>query len=273
MSAHTVSPIERLTRIVRPILTIVLAFAVLLLVWQLFLVVFDVEPFVGKGPKDVWTWAFDAPDAAAHRQTLVDGLGRTLLDAGIGFVVGLVVSIAVAVVFVMFRPVEQAFLPIAMALRTVPIVAITPLLAKLFDRGMAGTIVVVGIVVFFPTLVLVSHGLRSVSQEKLDLLRAYNASSFEVLRRVRFPNAMPSIFASMKVAAPGAILGALLAEWFITGEGLGYEGLLTARTLSRFTQVWATTFLLVMVSITFYTLIGAAERVVLRKYAPEQTVR
>jgi ABC-type nitrate/sulfonate/bicarbonate transport system permease component len=273
--AATTLPAERgrgdaLRSVLHTVLTIVVAFVVLLVVWELFLRVFGVERFVGKRPTDVWTWAFDGDAAGKNRSAVVTGLGRTLYDAGLGFVVGMAVSIAVAVAFVMWRPVEQAFLPIAMALRTVPIVAITPLLARLFDRGILGTIVVVSIVVFFPTLVLVSHGLRSASTEKIDLMRAYNASPAEVLRKVRIPSAMPSIFAAAKVAAPGAILGALLAEWFITGEGLGYEGLLIARTQSKFNQVWATTFVLIMVSITFYTIIGAIERTVLKRYAPEQ---
>jgi ABC-type nitrate/sulfonate/bicarbonate transport system permease component len=256
--------------IVRTLATIVLAFVVVLVVWWVFLKVFGVDRFVGKRPGDIKRWLFDVDEAAENRRTIVDGMGRTLYDAGAGFAIGLAFSIVVAILFVMARPIEQAFLPVAMTLRTVPIVAITPLLARVFGRNLFGTIVVVSIVVFFPTLVLVTYGLRSASREKLDLMRAYNASSLEVLRRVRIPSAMPSIFAAAKISAPGAILGALLAEWFITGEGLGYEGLLTARAENRFNQVWATTIVLILISVIFYILIGLFERRVLRKYAPEQ---
>lgn len=254
--------------LLRPIWGMVVALGALLVVWVAFLEVFDVNEFVGVGPGRVWDHLVNAEEAAENRAAVLEGLGRTLLDAGSGLVLGGLGSIAVACLFVLYRPIERALLPIGVAFQTVPIVALVPLLALLFGRGLISTIIVTGIIVFFPTLVLVTHGLRSVSDQSIDLLRAYNASELTVLLKVRLPSALPSIFAASKIAVPGSILGALLAEWLVTGTGLGYE-MLISTTRNDYKQLWAATATLTMFAIVVYTLTNMAERVVLGRYAPD----
>ena len=68
----------------------------------------------------------------------------------------------------------------------------------------------------------VTLALRAVPRESLDLMRAYGASRRTTLRKVQFPSALPALFASLRIAAPLALIGALLAEWLATGKGLGY---------------------------------------------------
>ena len=82
--------------------------------------------------------------------------------------------------------------------------------------------VIAGIVTFFPTLVNVTLALRATPQASIDLFRAYGAGPLKTMRKVQLPNALPAIFASLRIAAPLALVGALLAEWLATGHGLGY---------------------------------------------------
>jgi ABC-type nitrate/sulfonate/bicarbonate transport system permease component len=261
-----------LLTVVRLIGTVVVSTAVLLAVWQLFLEVFDVNPFVGKGPRDVWDHLFEGPRAAANRRVLFTEFRTTLRDAALGFLFGGLASCAVAVSFVLWRPIERTFMPVAMALRSVPIVAMIPVLALTFGRDLQGIVIAVSIVVFFPTLVLVTHGLRSVSNEAIELLQVYDASGFTTFRKVRIPNALPSLFAAARVAAPGAVLGALLCEWLLTGEGLGYL-MLQDTTTSRYSELWAATVLVTVTSIVLYALVGAAERLVLERFAADLVER
>lgn len=254
--------------LLRPVWGMVVALGALLVVWVAFLEVFNVNDFVGIGPGRVWEHLTSAEGAAENRAAVLEGLGRTLLDAGSGLVIGGIGSVAVACLFVLYRPVERALLPIGVAFQTVPIVALVPLLALLFGRGLISTIIVTGIIVFFPTLVLVTHGLRSVSDQSIDLLRAYDASELTVLLKVRLPSALPSIFAASKIAVPGSILGALLAEWLVTGTGLGYE-MLISTTRNDYKQLWAATVTLTTFAIVVYTLTNMAERVVLGRFAPD----
>lgn len=257
-----------LAKIGRALLTLAASTLVLLVLWVGFLKVFGINSFVGKGPGDVYRYLFTVDGASGNRSVLVHALRTTLWDALLGFVVGGCASVAVAVAFVLWKPLERSLLPIAMVLRSVPIVAMVPLLALAFGRGTLGTIVIVGIVVFFPTLVLVTNGLRSVTKEAIEVMAAYDASDTTTLRKVRLPGALPSVFAAARVAAPGAILGALLCEWFLTGKGLGYL-LLSAGTQTKYNLVWAATVLLTVVSILLYTLVTTIERVVLDRYAPQ----
>lgn len=254
--------------LIRPIVGMIVALGALLVVWVAFLELFDVSDFVGISPQRVFEHLTSAEDAAENRAGVINGLGRTLLDSMSGLVAGGLGSIATACLFVLYRPAERALLPIGVALQTVPIVAFVPLLALLFGRGLVSTMIVTSIIVFFPTLVLVSHGLRSVSDQSVDLMRAYNGSEMTVLLKLRLPSALPSIFAASKIAVPGSILGALLAEWLVTGVGLGYE-MLTSNTTNDYKQLWAATATLTMFAIVVYTLTTMLERVVLGRFAPD----
>jgi ABC-type nitrate/sulfonate/bicarbonate transport system permease component len=127
--------------------------------------------------------------------------------------------------------------------------------------------VIAGIVTFFPTLVNVVTGLNSAPQESVLLMRAYNASSWTTLFKLRLPSALPSLFSSARIAAPGAMLGAVLAEWLATGQGLGYL-MLEASTTSEFAQLWTGVVLITASSAIIYAVVGLVETPVLRRFGP-----
>ncbi|MGE0877364.1 MAG: ABC transporter permease [Acidimicrobiia bacterium] len=252
-------------RLASALATTLVSVGALILVWQVFLWVLDVDPFVGKTPVDVFHYLFTDEGHAANRHEVVSLFFTTIWDATLGLVVGGFTSIAVAVLFVVSRPLERTFMPIALALRSVPVIAMTPVLVLIFGYSRSAVIAVVGIVVFFPTLVLVSHGLRSVSSEAFDLLSVYDADRITVFRKVRLPSALPSIFAAARVAGPGAIVGALLGEWLASGKGLGYR-LISDTVKSRYNELWAAAVLITATAIAIYEIIGAIERAVLDRY-------
>jgi ABC-type nitrate/sulfonate/bicarbonate transport system permease component len=85
------------------------------------------------------------------------------------------------------------------------------------------------------------------------------------LRKVQIPTALPALFASLRIAAPLALIGALLAEWLSTGKGLGYL-MLQSESLSNYNMLWSCTALVTIYSIVVYSIIAAIERVMLAKY-------
>jgi ABC-type nitrate/sulfonate/bicarbonate transport system permease component len=172
----------------------------------------------------------------------------------------------------LWRAVEQTLMPIAMALRAVPLVAMTPLIALIFGRGLLSVTVIAGIVTFFPVLVNISLALRAVPTPALDLMRAYGASPYVTLWRVQVPSALPALFAAMRVAAPLALVGALLAEWLTTGQGLGYL-MLQAVTTFELDRMWTGVTIVTVASIVLYSLISAVEQLTLARYAPDQARR
>lgn len=247
------------------VLGVVVSIAVVLGAWQLFLTLFHVNHFIGRGPLDVWRYVTTGDDAAAARSRLLHNSYTTLEDAFIGLAAGTGAAVICAIAFNLNRSVEQTFMPMAMVLRSVPLVAMTPLIALIFGRGLWCVTVVAGIVTFFPTLVNVTLALRSTGQAEVDLFRAYGASRYTMLWKVQLPGALPALFASLRVAAPLALVGAVLAEFLVTAKGLGYL-LETSMASSVYNQLWAAVVLVTMYSIILYSLIAAIERVVLSRF-------
>jgi ABC-type nitrate/sulfonate/bicarbonate transport system permease component len=154
-----------------------------------------------------------------------------------------------------------------MSIRSVPVVAMIPTIAlALGGRNLRGVVIIVTIVVFFPTLVLVSHGLRSARVEALELMAVYNANARTIFLKVRLPSALPGFFAAARIAGPGALVGATLAEWLYSGNGLGAL-ILQSGTTSKYNQLWSASVVLLVIAIVLYGIIDALERVVLARFA------
>lgn len=243
----------------------VLTVAVLVLLWDVALRVFDVSPFVGKSPLDVAAFFFTADDAAANRAQILAETATTLGHAAIGFTAGLGVAIIVAMLFVLIPALELAIMPLAMMMRSVPLVALAPIVILIFGRDIMTLSVIGGLVVFFPALVNLTMGLRSTPPQMTDLISVYGGRGPTVMRMVRIPAALPALFSSIRIAIPGAIGGALLAEWLATGNGLGY-GIVSAIGRSDNTFVWACVVAITVSSLLLYGLASILERVARRHW-------
>ncbi|WP_084076887.1 ABC transporter permease [Demequina sp. NBRC 110057] len=239
--------------------------AIVLAGWWALIVVFDLDPYFAKTPFDVVSHLFIDDAAAEHRATVAAGLGVTLRDAGVGYFIGTVAACLVAVLIATSRLAERFIMPGAIVMRSIPLVAMTPLIALVFGRGLLGVTVIVSLVTFFPTLVTVAAALRSAPVIACDVVRSMGGGDAVVTRKVRMLYALPAVFASARIAVPGAIAGATLAEWLATGEGLG-SMLVRNFAASQFNDLWATTAVILAVSVALYALIGVLERPVIRRY-------
>jgi ABC-type nitrate/sulfonate/bicarbonate transport system permease component len=253
-------------RALRAVLSGAVSIGFVIFFWWGFLRFFHVLHFVGKGPGDVWRYLMTSADAAAHRKIIFRETQTTLRDAFLGLAFGSLAAVGAALVFNLWRPIQRTFMPIAMVLRSVPLVAMTPLIVLIFGRGLVTITVIAGIVTFFPTLVNVTLALSGTPRESLDLMAAYGASPSKTLWKVQVPSALPALFASLRIAAPLALVGALLSEWLATGKGLGYS-ILQAGALSDYNGLWARVAVITICSVLLYRLIGAVERVVLVRFA------
>ncbi|HET6502045.1 MAG TPA: ABC transporter permease subunit [Amycolatopsis sp.] len=252
-----------IARAVWPIVwPIVVAVAIVVAGWMAFLWFFAVDPSVGKTPVAVWDYLFSGADAAQARDVVFGALGKTLQDAALGYAGGLGGALVLAIVFVLFGPIEQAFLPIVMLLRSVPLVAMTPVILLAFGRGVAGVAVIGGVVVFFPAMVNIMLGLRSTSRQATELVLAYGGTRMTVIRKVALPSALPALFASARISVPAALIGALVAEWLATSGGIG-GAIPNAIGGFDYDQVWADIVVLTGASLLIYTVVAVAESVVL----------
>lgn len=255
---------DALLRTGRAVLTAALSLTAIIGIWIAFLHVFNVNSLVGKSPQQVWSYVFGAGDAAAHRSKLMHGLWQTLEDAGLGYAAGLAAGMLGALAFVLFRPIEQALLPVAIVVRSIPLVAMTPLIIFIFGRGVTGTAVIAGLVVFFPSLVTICFGLRSASRQATELSQVYGAGRWMIARKVMLPSSLPAVFASARISVPGAIVGAMVAEWLSTGRGLGYA-MATDPNAFDYADLWASVAVLTLVSAVLYFALAAVEALALSR--------
>jgi ABC-type nitrate/sulfonate/bicarbonate transport system permease component len=144
----------------------------------------------------------------------------TLREAGKGWLWGNAIAIVLAIAFVQIPLVERALLQLALASYCLPVIAIGPVLAVLFS-GDTSKVILAALSVIFTTLVGTLVGLRSADRTSLDLIRAYGGGSWTQLWKVRLRASLPSLFAGLRIAAPAAMLGAIVGEYLGAESGLG----------------------------------------------------
>jgi NitT/TauT family transport system permease protein len=146
--------------------------------------------------------------------TLVTTLG--------GFTAAVVLGVAAAIGIVSSKLLERTLYALIVALNAVPKVALAPLFVIWMGTGSAPKITIAMLIAIFPILIDTVLGLKSIDPEMLNMARANQAPRSQVLWKIRFPNALPSIVAGMKVGVSFALVGTIVGE-FVAGEsGLGH---------------------------------------------------
>ncbi|PWD52574.1 ABC transporter permease [Serinibacter arcticus] len=245
-------------------MTFALTLVAVLVLWVGLLAVLQVSPMIAKGPVDVWNFLMTVPAAQANRDLIAGNLAVTLGHSAVGFVAGLLAAIVVALSFQLSRGTEHALMPAAMLLRSVPLIAMAPVIVMIFGRGTAAVAVIGGIVVLFPALVTISFGLKSAAGHMNDLVAVYGGGTVSTLRHVAVPSSLPAFFAAVRISVPGAITGALLAEWLAVGTGIGGSigGFVPQ---AQFSALWASVVAVTAVSLVLYNLVQIAENVTLAR--------
>ena len=228
--------------------------------------------FFAKRPDDLWTAFVAAPGAGAERATLLAALAETAVYVMPGYLAGLGLGAGLAILILMVPAVTAVAMPLAVALRSVPIVTTAPLLVLALGRGATGTIALVAVMVFFPTFVACLHGLRQAPGHILDVFDSYAAGRLARLRHVHVPAMLPAFFAAARMAVPASILAVTVVEWLATGKGVGSLMALSA-SLSDYDMLWGSVVVVAVLSVAGYGAVGALERRILAVYAPEQVAR
>jgi len=184
--------------------------------WQLAVAALDVPEYIFPAPTEIVDELLAKPDL------YLSALWTTTTEAVLGFLAAVVVGVVLGVLFSRFPLVEELVYPFLNIIRVTPTVAIAPLLTIWFGRGLVPVVIAAFLIAIFPVLVQVVLGVSSVDRQLVDVLRIANASELSILRKVQVPSTMPYLFSSFRVAAPGAVVGALLGEFLGASSGLGY---------------------------------------------------
>ena len=191
-------------------------------------------------------------------------LSATLLGFGLGTVLG--VGLAIAIVHV--KALNRSLMPWIIASQTVPILAIAPMIIVVLGSiGLIGLLpksLISMYLCFFPVAIGMVKGLTSPDPMQLDLMRTYNANTSQVLWKLRWPAAVPFLFASLKVAIAIALVGAIVAE-LPTGAQAGIGArLLTGSYYGQTQQIWSALVAAAVMSSGLVWLVGFIERHVAR---------
>jgi NitT/TauT family transport system permease protein len=199
-------------------------------------------------------------ESVTSPRSLVYHAAVTAETAAVGFLLALVLGVALAVAIVQTRVLDRSLMPWVIASQTIPVLAIAPMVVVVLGNiGLTGILpkaLIAGWLSFFPITTAMVTGLRAPDRIAVDLLRTYDASRRDVFVKLRWPAAMGFLFAGVKVAATLALVGAIVAE-LPTGAqaGLGAR-LLAGSYYGQTLQIWAA---LAMASLLTLLAVGAAE--------------
>jgi ABC-type nitrate/sulfonate/bicarbonate transport system permease component len=250
------------TRLREDVLPPVLILAFVLIGWQAAVREFDVPPWLLPAPTDI-------VERVLKTTTLGYHTGYTVLEALAGFLVSAVLGISLSAGIVHSRFLERGVFPYVIVSNAIPIIAVIPLLTIWFGFGIAPKIMICSIISFFPIVTNTTRGLKATDRRIIEFMRSINATRSEILFKVQLPSALPFIFASFKIAASLALVGAVVAEFYSSEVGLGYL-IITAATQLRTDLLFVAIVVLAALGVSSFMLFGYLERNVTRGERTEE---
>ncbi|WP_214405630.1 ABC transporter permease [Pseudonocardia lacus] len=228
---------------------------VTLLAWQLAVTVFGISPFTLPTPAAVGEAVVDllsTPSTWGH-------IGVTLFEVAVGFLAALVFGLVAGVVLGRAEWLERAVRPVLVAVQVVPKVAFIPLFVIWFGFGVTSKIIMAATLAFFPIMLNVMLGVRSVERGHRDVMLGLGAKRWPTFRDLELPSTMPYVFAGMEVAVVFAVIGAIVGEYLGGNEGLGYLVVVSLNALDA-PGLFAVILLLAVLGCLLYAVVNGAKR-------------
>lgn len=231
-------------------------FLVLIVFWEVIVRVRQIEKFILPAPSQIGLALADT------WELLLDHSLWTILEASQGFLLAIGVGIGLAVLMGLVPGIRKALYPLLVISQTIPIIAIAPLLVIWFGFGILPKVMVVALVCFFPITVSLAEGMEAADSDMVKLLQGMGASPWQIFKTVRFPGAMPSFFAGLKISATYSVMGAVIGEWLGASKGLG---IFMTRSMHSFStvRVFAAIVVISVLSLLFFSLIEVLGRLLM----------
>lgn len=228
-------------------------------VWALIVRVGDLAPFILPGPDRVAARLAEmVSNGSLWRHSSV-----TLVEVLTGLATGLAAAILFGYLVAKSWVIEQILSPLIVASQAIPIVALAPLLIIWFGPEMLSKVLVCALVVFFPVLISVIVGLRSVEPDLVDLMRSLQASRWQTFVKLELPSALPVLLGGLKVGATLAVIGAVVGEFTGADQGLGFL-VVQSRGLYDTAQMFVAFGALATIALVLYGAAHMLERRLLR---------
>lgn len=216
-------------------------------------------PLLHIGPRYLPSLPTVVRDGVSVWPDLLASLWRTLIETVIGFVAGAAFGVAAGVCFAYLRIIERAFFPIFVALQTVPIIAFGAIVVIWFGNTIIAKVVIAFYLTFFPVAVNTLHGIHDADGRRIQLLKSFGSSSWQIFWKFSFPSALPTIMTGLKVGISLSLAGAIVGEWFGDTVGLGVM-LLQGLYFEQVPRIWMLIVVCGALGATLYGVLVAFER-------------
>jgi NitT/TauT family transport system permease protein len=230
-----------------------LAIAVLLVVWEIACIVFDVPEILLPRPTKVFE-VF-----VARFDILLLFCWQTLWTTLIGFVLAIAGGLLLGLAIGASPFIYSGLYPLLIAFNAVPKVALVPILMIWVGVGAVPAVVTAFVISFFPIVVNVATGLATIEPEMRDVLRSLGATHTEILTKVGIPRAMPYLFASLKVAITLAFIGSVISETVGGNRGIGFL-MLSAGARNDAPTTFAGLFAIAIMGVLMYAVCALVEK-------------
>ena len=192
--------------------------------WELIVRWFKIAPYILPRPSQIaWALWNGLNAGLLAREGYWLHAGVTLSETLLGFFIGSSVGLVLGIFISQIRLMECTLRPYIIAFQSLPKVAVAPVIVLWFGFGMTSKVVIVCLLTFFPLLVTSMAGFKSVELERIDLLRSLAASPWQIFWKVKFPSALPFIFAGLDMATVFSVVGAIVGEFVGAQRGLGVQ--------------------------------------------------
>jgi ABC-type nitrate/sulfonate/bicarbonate transport system permease component len=234
--------------------SLALAVAIILL-WEVLVRAFAVPTLILPRPSAILVNLYESYDKYLIHTWV------TSYEIVVGFAVGALLGIVTALAMIEFPGLRGSIYPLVIASQTIPKIAIAPLMIIWFGVGIVPKIITVALLAFFPILINTVSGFESTDRGHLDLLHSVDANKRQVYWHIRFPTALPHIFAGLKLAITVSVIGAIVGEWVASTQGLGYLLLLYTQYLDM-VSTFAVLIVLVILGVVLFAAVAFVERAV-----------
>jgi NitT/TauT family transport system permease protein len=231
----------------------VVVFLCLLVLWEIGVRVFSPSPLILPAPSAIIVEFFAEP------QLFLSNAWYTLVNTVVGFALSVVIGVVLAIGIVYSKFLEATLYTALVGMNSVPKVALAPLFVIWLGTGDKSKIAMAFLIAIFAIVIDAILGLRSIDPDVLDLARSFKGSELKLLFKIRIPNALPSIFAGMKVAISLALVGSIVGEFVAAQRGLGYL-ILAAQGVFETKRVFVALLILAIMGTVLFYLIELAEK-------------
>ena len=237
-----------------PLVLPLLAFVLILLVWEFGTRLFGVPPYILPAPTRILT-GYSAIDGARW----AEHVWATLRVALIGYAVAIAISLPIAVGLAKSRLMSRAIYPLLVVIQSVPVVAVAPIIIVVLGTDDAPRVVITFMISFFPLVVSMTTGLMATPPELIELSRSLRAPVHREITQIRLPYAVPYIFSGLKISITLAVIGSVVAEFVAAEKGIGYF-IQFSTSMFKLPQAWAGLIVLIAMSLLLFQMVNLAQR-------------